>query len=59
MTLQEKHSCSPFLTQVYKVHFCMKQERGNSKIFPPKGPRNADVSEVLVFYAEINNCKDR
>jgi hypothetical protein len=43
-----------FFSQVYKAHFCMKQERVNSKIFTPKGPWNADVSEVLVFYAEIN-----
>jgi hypothetical protein len=26
----------------------------NSKVFAPKRPRNADVSEILVFYARIN-----
>src|SRR5436190_24365459 len=54
MTLQEKDSCSPFFTQVYKVYFRMKQERVNSKVFAPERPRNADVSKVLVFSARIN-----
>jgi len=57
MTLQEKDSCSPFFTQVYKVYFRMKQERVNSKVFAPERPRNADVSKVLVFSARINSTK--
>src|SRR2546423_9642350 len=55
MALQQKNSCAPFSTQVYRVHFCRRQEKGNSKVFAPKRPRNADISATLVFSTAVYN----
>ena len=53
IALQEKDSCSPFSTQVYRVYLCRKQERVNSKVFAPKWPRNADSSATLAFSTAV------